>query len=143
MKKTETSRISVILAAVLLLSLMLASCNTVERTGVWEDATYRKDMEFGNGATTLVVEVAAEDQSVTFTVKTDKETVGEALMEHGLIDGEEGAYGLYVKVVNGITADYDVDKSYWSFYIDGEYAMSGVDTTEITEGTIYKLEYTK
>ena len=143
MKKTVTSRLSVILAAVLLLSFMLVSCNKVEKTGVWENATYRKDMEFGKGETTLVVEVAAEDQSVTFTVNTDKETVGEALMEHGLIDGEEGVYGLYVKVVNGITADYDIDRSYWSFYIDGEYAMSGVDTTEITEGTIYKLEYTK
>jgi len=65
------------------------------------------------------------------------------LIEHGLIDGDEGPYGLYVKVVNGMTADYDVDKSYWSFYINGEYAMTGVDATEITEGTTYQLVYTK
>ena len=64
-------------------------------------------------------------------------------MEHGLIAGEEGDYGLYVKVVNGITADYDVDQSYWAFYIDGDYAMSGVDTTAITEGVTYQLVYTK
>jgi hypothetical protein len=141
MNKTIKSTISVIFAFILILGLV--SCNTVEKTGVWENATYRKDMEFGSGAKTVVVEVKAEDEMVTFTIKTDKKTVGEALQEHGLISGEEGPYGLYVKVVNGITADYDVDKSYWSFNINGEYAMTGVDTTEIAEGVTYQLEYTK
>ena len=64
-------------------------------------------------------------------------------MEHGLIEGEDGAYGLYVKKVNGILADYNVDASYWTFYINGEYAMSGVDTTNIDTSASYKLEYTK
>ena len=141
MKKTIQSTVTVILA--LLFIVALVSCDTVEKTGVWENATYRKDTELGNGAKTVVVEVKAEDQQVTFTVKTDKDTVGAALLEHGLIAGEEGAYGLYVKQVNGITADYDVDQTYWSFYINGEYAMTGVDTTEITEGATYRLEYTK
>ena len=141
MNKTIKSTISVIFAFILIIGLV--SCNMVEKTGVWENATYRKDMEFGSGAKTVVVEVKAEDEMVTFTIKTDKKTVGEALQEHGLISGEEGPYGLYVKVVNGITADYDVDKSYWSFNINGEYAMTGVDTTEIAEGVTYQLEYTK
>ena len=134
-----------ILARVLLLAFVgcLVACNSVERTGVWEDATYRKDKEFGDGAKTLTVVVKAEENSITFTVKTDQDTVGAALLEHELIAGEEGAYGLYVKVVNGITADYDVDKSHWAFYVDGEYAMSGVDSTEIDEGATYCLEYTK
>ena len=141
MKKTIKSTISIIFAFILILSFV--SCNTVEKTGVWENATYHKDMEFGSGAKTVVVEVKAEEQTVTFTVKTDKDTVGAALLEHGLISGEEGPYGLYVKAVNGITADYDVDKSYWAFYINGEYAMTGVDTTKITEGVTYQLEYKK
>ena len=141
MKKTIQSTVTVILALIFIVALV--SCDTVEKTGVWENATYRKDTEFGNGAKTVVVEVKAEDQQITFTVKTDKDTVGAALLEHGLIAGEEGAYGLYIKQVNGITADYDVDQTYWSFYINGEYAMTGVDTTEITEGATYRLEYTK
>lgn len=141
MKKTIQSTVTVILALIFVVALV--SCDTVEKTGVWENATYRKDTEFGNGAKTVVVEVKAEDQQVTFTIKTDKDTVGAALLEHGLIAGEEGAYGLYIKQVNGITADYDVDQTYWSFYINGEYAMTGVDTTEITEGATYQLEYTK
>ena len=137
MKKT----VSLILALVFI--FVLTSCNTVEKTGVWENATYRKDTEFGDGAKTVVVEVKAEDQQITFTIKTDKDTVGAALLEHSLITGEESQYGLYVKAVNGITADYDVDQTYWAFYVNGEYAMAGVDSTEITEGTIYRLEYTK
>lgn len=117
--------------------------NTVEKTGLWENATYLKDMEFGEGEKTIVVEVKIQDQTVVFTVNTDKTTVGEALLDNGLIDGEQGAYGLYVKKVNGVTADYDIDASYWAFYINGEYALSGVDTTEIDESAVYKLEYTK
>ena len=141
MKKIITSTVSLLLA--LLCVVCVVSCNTVDATGLWENATYRRDMEFGKGAKTVVVEVKVEEQAVTFTVKTDKNTVGEALQEHGLIDGEESAYGLYVKAVNGITADYDVDQSYWAFYINGEMAMTGVDTTEITAGAVYQFVYTK
>lgn len=141
MKKTIKSTLAIILALIFVFALV--SCNTVEKTGVWENATYRKDTEFGEGSKTVMVEVKAEDQSVIFTIKTDENTVGAALLENELIAGEEGQYGLYVKVVNGITADYDIDQSYWAFYIDGEYAMSGVDTTEITEGAKYQLVYTK
>ena len=139
----NTKRILALALVALLLALSLVSCNTVDKTGVWETATYCRDMTFGSGMRTAVVEVKAEEQMVTFTVKTDKTTVGAALLEHGLIAGEESTYGLYVKVVNGMTADYDVDRSYWAFYIDGEYAPSGVDTTEITEGVVYQLVYTR
>ena len=48
-----------------------------------------------------------------------------------------------VKTVNGITADYNVDRSYWAFYINGEYAMTGVDGTEIKAGDAYRLVYTR
>ena len=141
MRKTIKSTISVILVLIFVFSF--AACSTVEKTGVWENATYRKDMEFGQGAKTVVVEVKAEDQMVTFTIKTDKDTVGAALLEHDLISGDEGQYGLYVKVVNGITADYDVDQTYWAFYVNGEYAATGVDSTQITEGVKYQLERAK
>lgn len=132
---------SILLAFIFVFSLV--SCQTVSKEGLWENATYRSDKQFGNGAKTITVEVKAGDDSVTFTIKTDKTTVGDALIEHDLIAGEEGPYGLYVKAVNGITADFDVDQSYWAFYINGEIAMTGVDTTDITEGATYKLEYTK
>ena len=141
MKKTIKSTISIIFT--LMFIICLASCNAGDNTDVWENATYREDTEFGIGAKTVAVEVVVGEHKVTFTVKTDKETVGEALIEHGLISGDEGPYGLYVKTVNGMTADYDVDQSYWSFNVNGEYSFTGVDTTKITEGVKYQLEYVK
>lgn len=141
MKKRMQSAVSFLLTVLLVVAV--ASCNGVEKTGVWENAVCNKDAEMGTGARTVVVEVKAEDQSVTFTLKTDADTVGAALLEHGIISGEESQYGLYVKTVNGITADYDTDHSYWAFYINGAYAMTGVDGTEIAEGATYQLVYTK
>ena len=79
----------------------------------------------------------------TFEVSTDKAVVGEALQELGLIDGEEGPYGLYVKTVNGKTLDYNKDGAYWAFYINGEYATTGVDTTNIVAGTSYAFKAEK
>lgn len=75
-----------------------------------------------------------------FTITTDKTTVGEALLDEGLIAGEDSEYGLYVKTVNGTTLDYDTDGKYWAFYVDGEYALSGVDSTEIKSGSTYTFK---
>lgn len=93
----------------------------------------------GEKAFTFTV-VDKEGKETTFDISSDKQTVGEALMDEGLIAGEEGEYGLYVKTVNGITLDYEKDGYYWSFYIDGEYAMTGVDQTDITDGSTYAFK---
>lgn len=131
------------LSLVLVFMLCLTSCNTIDAEGLWEEATYRRDMTFGDGGTTVQLEVKVEDQSVTFTIKTDKEILGDALIEHGLIEGDAGAYGLYVKKVNGIRADYDKDGAYWCLYKDGEMSMTGVDTTKISDGEHYEFVYSK
>ena len=112
-------------------------------TGVWADAIYTENKEFGEGAKTIKVEVVAEDISVTFTINTDAETLGEALTENSLIEGENGAYGLYIKKVNGILADFDVDQTYWSLSKDGEYLMTGADSATIADGEHYELTRTK
>lgn len=140
MRKTKTL-VSLFLALILVFGLF--ACNNPNKNDVWENATYKDNMEFGDGSKTLTLEVKVEEHTVTFTVKTDKETVGDALLEHELIAGDDSQYGLYVKTVNGITADYDIDKSYWILFINGEYAPSGVDSTEITEGAVYQFVYTK
>lgn len=122
---------------------LVACFDKVDATGVWEDAIYRSDKEFGKGAKTVEVEVKVEEQSVTFTIHTDKEMLGDALLEHGLLEGEEGPYGLYVKKVNGMLADYDVNQHYWSLCKNGEYMMTGVDSTPIADGEHYELVYAK
>ena len=83
--------------------------------------------------------VDKEGTETSFEIHTDKKMVGEALQECGLLEGEDGPYGLYVKTVNGITADYDVDQTYWAFYINGEYAMTGVviDNKILVNGKIF------
>lgn len=92
----------------------------------------------GTGSKSFDFDVTDADGNTThFVVSTDRDTVGDALLELGLIAGEEGAYGLYVKTVNGLTFDYDTHGKYWAFYVNGEYGMTGVDTTEIVPDTLY------
>lgn len=135
--------IAVCLVIAILTGVYFLQTDTPVENKLWEGADYTQNTELGNGEKTVEVEVQAEGKSVTFTVHTDKTTVGEALKEHKLIDGEEGPYGLFVKVVNGIKADYDEDKSYWSFYKNGEAMKTGVDGTELTDGEHYEIIYTR
>lgn len=83
------------------------------------------------------IAVDLEGNESKYEIRTNSKFVGEALLEHGLIAGDTGDYGLYVKTVNGITLDWDKDAKYWSFLIAGEYAMTGCDMTEIENGITY------
>ena len=121
----------------------------VQNTVVEEDADVVDETDvamtvLGEGQTIFpFVVVNKEGVETVFEIHTDKTIVGEALLELELIAGEVGDYGLYVKSVNGITADYDVDQTYWAFYVDGEYAMTGVDATDIAEGSQYMFKVEK
>ena len=142
---------SFILCMVLMVAMALCTvgCNGSKDSGAASgDAgaqagaeVQREGGELGEGSKEFALTVTDKDGNETqFEIHTDKETVGEALQELNLIDGEEGEYGLFVKTVNGITADYDADGVYWAFYVNGEYAASGVDVTQITEGDSYALK---
>ena len=142
---------SFILCMVLIVAMALSTvgCNGSKDSGAASgDAgaqagaeVQREGGELGEGSKEFALTVTDKDGNETqFEIHTDKETVGEALQELNLIDGEEGEYGLFVKTVNGITADYDTDGVYWAFYVNGEYAASGVDVTQITEGDSYALK---
>ena len=96
----------------------------------------------GNTQFNFTVTGKAGNQTA-FDAHTDKTTVGEALTELKLIDGEQGDYGLYVKTVNGETLDYDTDGYYWAFYVNGAYAQTGVDSTNIEAGASYELKAEK
>lgn len=142
MKKTIRFTAYIVLAAAL--CLILSACGgTAQTTDLWSAAMYTEDTELGTGSKTLFVDVKAEDRSVTFTIKTDKETVGEALVDNGLVSGEQGPYGLYVKFVNGIEADYNKTQTFWSFTKGGEALQTGVDSTKFSDGEHFELVYTK
>lgn len=122
------------------MAVSVIACGKKEEVST-ETTVYEDGAVIGEGETSFeftVVNMAGEE--VTFEVKTDEETVGAALLENNVIAGEDGDYGLYVKTVNGETVDYDTDGKYWAFYINGEYGMTGVDTTEIVEGDSYAFK---
>ena len=129
---------------ILMLCFLVVSCGAGDvPEDIWQNATYSENTELGSGEKTITVEVLAEERSVEFTVHTDKETLGDSLSELGLISGEQGAYGLYVKTVNGILADYNTTKSYWGVNKGEESLMTGVDSAEIADGDSYQFIYTK
>lgn len=137
-------RLALVVATVLLAAMVLGatSCGT-EGSGE-ETTTAATTIEapesnvVGEGQTSFTFEVRHLDGTAkTFTVKTDAKTVGEALVSAGLISGEDGPYGLYVKTVDGETLDYDTHKKYWAFYENGTMSMNGVDKTDVVAGAVY------
>ena len=96
------------------------------------------------GNKTVVVDVTHKDgQTNTFTLETAAEYLGEAMQEQGMLEGEDGPYGLYVMKVNGIAAIYEEDGSYWAFYENGQYGLTGVDLTDIDPAVAYSFVQTK
>ncbi|MGN0453452.1 MAG: DUF4430 domain-containing protein [Ruminococcus sp.] len=110
---------------------------------MWADAQYTEDTTVGEGSTKFYFEVVAGDNSVTFTVNTDEEILGDALLKNELVAGDESQYGLYVKTVNGILADYDLNGYYWSFTKNGEMMMTGVDGETIEADAHYEMTLAK
>lgn len=95
------------------------------------------------GVKTITVEVVHSDAaSRSFTFRTDEEYLGAALVEEGLITGDPGPYGLYIKSVDGETADYDTHRAYWALYKGEEYATQSADQTAIEDGDEFRLVYT-
>ncbi|MBQ9759754.1 MAG: DUF4430 domain-containing protein [Clostridia bacterium] len=142
MKKTLLCLFLALVCILSCFSLIACKDETADPTEtdlLWTDATYKEDKTFGNGSKTVQVEVKAGDRSVTFTLKTDKTTLADALLEHQLVSGEDGAYGLYIKTVNGILADYDVDQTYWQLTKNGVDPMTGASGVTVADGEHYEL----
>ncbi|MBE6698661.1 MAG: DUF4430 domain-containing protein [Ruminococcaceae bacterium] len=148
MKMTQPKKLlSLFLCLVLIaaMALMATACNDIFKDFFQkEETTTPQETEVpAHKKNFTFIVVDKEGKETSFLISTDKATVGDALVAEGLIEGEKGAYGLYVKKVNGILADYDVDQTYWAFYINGELAMSGVDSTPVEEGATYSFKVEK
>lgn len=99
--------------------------------------------ETAQGAKTFTVEVVHSDGvSRTFTYNTDAEYLGGVLLEEGLIQGEDGQFGLYIITVDGEDAVYERDGGYWALYEGDDYAMQGIDLTPVMDGSEFSLVYT-
>ena len=98
------------------------------------------------GAKTITIQVVDDQQNMTvYETHTDAEYLRQAMEETKVLTfiGTEGSYGLMLNTINGVTADYDKDKTYWAFYVNDEYGTSGVDTTVIEEGAVYSFRIAK
>lgn len=71
-----------------------------------------------------------------------QEYLGEALLEEGLIAGSESEFGLYVETVDGETASYDADQSYWWLTCNGEDSQTGADQVVLADGDHFVWTYT-
>lgn len=97
------------------------------------------------GSKTVAISVVDNAGTATdYTVKTDAEFLRGAMEEtDGLtFSGDESEYGLMVTEVNGVVADYNVDASYWAFYVNDEYCQYGIDSQPVADGDAFRIEYT-
>lgn len=94
------------------------------------------------GAKNITVEVLHGDSSEkSFEYATDREYLGEVLLDEGLAEGEEGPYGLFIRTVDGETVD-DANQEWWCITKGGEQLNTGADQTPIADGETYELTLT-
>lgn len=128
-----------ILAVVALVTVVAIMAGIWWGTNMFAKSNVESD---GEGDKTITVEVVHADGSTkTFTYHTNEEYLGVVLYGSGLIKAEGVDKGMF-NIVDGEKADWNENKSYWSLYIGEEYAMTGVDTTPISDGDHFKLVYT-
>ncbi len=142
MKTSNKKRfLSLILCAVLIAAAALFTSGCDGKKPEAREISTENAKVFGEGEKSFNFTVMdGNGNTEAYVIKTDAETVGEALSGLGLIEGEEGPYGLYVKSVCGKRYDYEEHGKYWAFFIDGQYATSGADTTPIEEGKTYSFQ---
>ncbi len=107
--------------------------------GIWFGSREEPAPSYAKTFTLIVVHSDGEEKS--FTIGTNREFLAEALLDEKLIV-ESDSPGLYI-TVDGEDADYNVDQSYWGFFVGDDYAMEGMNTTVIQDGAVYKLVYSK
>ena len=142
-KNSRKKLLSILLCIALIAAMALctAGCGSKDAPETTVSAGADGATSMGEGQTAFRFTVVdADGKETAFDVHTDETTVGAALLALGLIDGDDSEYGLYVKTVNGLTVDYDKDGKYWAFYVDGEYAATGVDSTDIAAGSTYTFK---
>ncbi|MCL1863025.1 MAG: DUF4430 domain-containing protein [Defluviitaleaceae bacterium] len=126
--------------AVVLFSIVLvafAGCSNVEIPDANEV------FSIGSGQQTFrFMVVDADNNATAWDVSTNESIVGAALLDVDLIAGDVSAWGLFVTTVNGITADFDADGSWWALYVNGEMAMQGIDDIIIDTESEYVFVFT-
>lgn len=147
MKRNNLIRFVALFACIVLIAataLFVSGCKKENADSGTSSVSESEVISLGAGKTSFDFQVVYDNgKCENYLIKTDKKNVGEALSELGLIEGENGDYGLMVDTVNGVKAVYEEDHKYWAFYVDGNYAPKSADQTEIEKGKKYSFEIEK
>lgn len=96
--------------------------------------------ENGDEKTFTFVAVNADGTSKSFEVTTTKNYLADALVEEGIISGEDSQYGLYVTTVNGEYHKWEDDGKFWALYEGDTMASTGASSLEIKDGATYSFK---
>lgn len=99
-----------------------------------------KTIEGGKEITVTVVH--GDGSEKVFAYGTNEDYLGQIIVSEGLAEGVVGPYGLEVHTVDGETASWAENHSYWAIFIGEEYAVTGADEIVLTDGGQYSLVYT-
>lgn len=94
------------------------------------------------GKKSITIEIITPDNTRELKITTKAEFLRGALDQENLVQGEEGSFGLYVKTVDGVTADQN-KQEWWKFTKSGEMLNTSVDQTPIADGDQYEITFTK
>ena len=101
----------------------------------------RPETNAGDKNITVTV-VHGDGTAVEFEHSTDQEYLGRAIVEMGLVEDNQGPYGLFFDEVDGEKAVWEENGAYWSILIGEEYAVTGADEIVLEDGGEYSLVYT-
>ena len=92
------------------------------------------------GSKAIIFEVVQKDgTSKEHNISTDAEYLADALAEAGLVDyAKDGMY----TTIDGITADWNVDESWWNISKGGTALGVGMNDQPIADGEHYEATYT-
>lgn len=94
------------------------------------------------GAKTVAVQVVHGDGSTReFTLDTQQACLGQALVEGGVVEDNQSAYGLYILTADGETAD-EGNQEWWKVTKGGQRVDTGADSTPIADGDAFELTLT-
>ena len=90
----------------------------------------------------LIIHIIHKDsQTNSFQVSTTAEYLDEVLLEHGIVEANQGTYGLYILTADGETAD-EANQEWWCVTRGGEKLATGASDTPIADGEEYELTLT-
>lgn len=123
-KRTNKKTVIALFMIILVSLVALAGCGAETHTG-------NKDI--------TVTIVYKDETSKDFEISTDAEFLADALVEQELIEYDESGY---YTTIDGVTADFNADKSWWCLTKNGTMTTDGLNTQPIADGDVFEITYT-